>query len=98
MSSDIQLTSYKFIPIIIDILYKVIHKNTINDETKIKLITNILDVYEHLDKDTTNRDINFTYIINDLNDIKKIFENKNNNINSIINQVYSVFLYSNANF
>jgi hypothetical protein len=99
MSSDIELNNYKLIPIILDILYKVAHKNNMTDDTKFEIIKLILNVYDLIDKDNTDHDINFTYMINDFNDIKKEFENQKKNNTSVslcINQIYAIFLYSKA--
>jgi hypothetical protein len=97
MSSEIELTSYKFVPIIIDILYKVNQYSHISDETKINIITQLLDLYEKVDKDTTDKDMNFKYMINDLNDIKKEIDNHTKNNTSIsltLNQIDAIWLYS----
>jgi hypothetical protein len=97
MSSEIELISYKFVPIIIDILYKVNQNNHISDETKINIITQLLDLYEKVDKDTTDKDKNFKYMINDLNDIKKEIDNYTKNNTSIsltLSKIDAIWLYS----
>jgi hypothetical protein len=91
--------SHNFIPNILNILYKIAHKTTIDDETKFKTITHLLNVYDALNKDTTNIDI--INMINDLDEIKKEFDEQkknNSNISFCINKIYAVYLYSKTDF
>ena len=92
-----ELLSYKFIPIISDIIYKTFKNTTITDSNKYNTIIDLLKMYETVDKNT----IEYEHIIDDMNEIKRLIEYQqlqNETISQALNYIESVWLYTKVSY
>ena len=91
-----ELKSYKFIPIISDIMYNTIKNTKITDSNKYNTIVDLLKIYKTVDKNT----IEYEHMIHDMNEIKRFIEYQQmhkETISQALNYIEAVWLYSKVN-